>query len=41
MLIRSLMKVLSLRLRMDVSASCVRPTVRTTGDLQSIAESLL
>jgi len=41
MLIRSLMKVLSLRSRMDVSTSGIRPTVRTTGDPQSIAESLL
>jgi hypothetical protein len=41
MLIRSLMKMLPMRSRVNVHTSGIRPTVRTTGDTQSIAESLL
>lgn len=41
MLIRSLMKMLPLRSRVDVPTSDIRPIMRTTGDPQSIAESLL
>jgi hypothetical protein len=41
MLIRSLMKMLPPRPRVGVPTSGIRPVVRTTGDPQSIAESLL
>jgi hypothetical protein len=41
MLTRSVMKMLPLRSRVDVPTSGIRPAVRTTGDPQSIAESLL